>query len=161
LLYHFPAYLKELTSSFEEREKRFGGYTANRWVWTCKELQDFLAIVLIKATKYRPVTIFVDALDEYGEDPAKSLLEYFNNLVRQFEQEKSLVKICLSSRHYPVLGLGTTPAVYVEERNSEDIQWYVQERLKASLLGINLTSLQSVLEVFRISEESCLHLSSL
>jgi hypothetical protein len=130
MLENFPAYLAQLTEQFEDRETRFGGYMDNRWNWTEKELQEFLSDVLTKGTKHQPVTILIDALDECGEDPAKSLLAYFRDLKKQVEQEKAQVKICLSSRHYPILGLSTIPAIHVEERNDKDIQWYTRERLK-------------------------------
>lgn len=130
MLQNFPAHLAQLTAIFEEREKRFGGYMADRWKWTDKELQDFLTTVLTKGTKSQPAIIFVDALDECGEGPAKSLLAYFKDLAKQAEREGAQVKICFSSRHYPILGLETVPAMSVEEQNGEDILWYTRDRLK-------------------------------
>ena len=103
---------------------------ADRWKWSDRELQEFLFNVLTEGTKYLPIIIFVDALDECGEGPAKSLLAYFKDLAKQVERKEAPVKICLSSRHYPILGLDTIPAIFVEERNDMDIQWYTQERLK-------------------------------
>jgi hypothetical protein len=130
ILQDFPEYLAQLTTKYEDREKRFGGYMADRWKWSDRELQEFLFDVLTEGTKYLPVIIFVDALDECGEGPAKSLLAYFKDLAKQVERKEAPVKICLSSRHYPILGLDTIPAIFVEERNDMDIRWYTQERLK-------------------------------
>ncbi|KAJ4324746.1 hypothetical protein N0V94_001144 [Neodidymelliopsis sp. IMI 364377] len=130
LLGHFPSHLAKLTATFRDREERFGGYMANRWHWSCKELQELLLSVLVEGTQHQHVVIFVDALDECGEDSAKNLLAYFSGISRQVDAKGAHVKICLSSRHYPILSLENFPAISVEERNGEDIRWYVGERLR-------------------------------
>ncbi|GFF70323.1 ankyrin-1 [Aspergillus lentulus] len=126
----FPTYLSELTAQFEDREKRFGSYEEGRWTWTEKELQEFLFRVLTKGTKAHPVVIFVDALDETGKDAARSLLSYFRDMMRDVERDKGLVKICVSSRHYPILGLDIFPTTSVEERNDQDIRLVIRNRLE-------------------------------
>jgi len=55
---------------------------ANRWHWNCNELQEALFTALVQERTNRPVTIFIDALDECGGEPARHLLEYFSNLMR-------------------------------------------------------------------------------
>lgn len=128
LLGHFPVALARLTKRFEDREKRFGGYQANRWSWNEKELQESLSEVLLKHTENRSVTLFVDALDESGEDPARALLAYFADLSDRAKKCQARVKLCVSSRRYPIIGLDQFPTTSVEEKNSLDIQWYVKER---------------------------------
>ncbi|EAW19529.1 Ankyrin repeat protein [Aspergillus fischeri NRRL 181] len=130
LLKSFPTYLSELTAQFEDREKRFGSYEENRWTWGEKELQEFLFRVLTKGTKAHPVVIFVDALDETGKDAARSLLSYFRDIMRDVERDEGLVKICVSSRHYPILGLDIFPTISVEERNDQDIRLVIRNRLE-------------------------------
>ncbi|KAF2728203.1 hypothetical protein EJ04DRAFT_393942, partial [Polyplosphaeria fusca] len=130
LLEHFLEYLEQLTAKFEDREKRHGAYTADRWKWTDKELQEILFSLLTRGTHHRPTIIFVDALDECGEAAAKSLLKYFKDVMNKAEHENGRVRVCLSSRNYPILDLDTIPAVLVEERNDRDIRWYTRERLK-------------------------------
>ncbi|UQC83602.1 uncharacterized protein CLUP02_09096 [Colletotrichum lupini] len=51
-------------------------------------------------------------------------------LMDDIEREKALVKICFSSRHYPILGCETMSTIHVEEKNDEDIRLVVRERLK-------------------------------
>ncbi|KAM0228274.1 hypothetical protein ACHAP5_011980 [Fusarium lateritium] len=46
------------------------------------------------------------------------------------EREGSLVKICFSSRHFPILGHEMMSRVYVEERNDKDIRLVIENRLK-------------------------------
>ena len=130
MLKSFPEYLSQLTKRFEDRERRFGSYQMNRWDWADIELQDFMSEVLTKGTKNQPVIIFVDALDECGEDFAKSLLTFFKELMEDIKREEAQVKICFSSRHYPILSLNTIPTISVEDRNNGDIQVVVQQRLK-------------------------------
>ena len=130
MLKYFPEYLSQITKTFKDREERFGAYTANRWVWIDEELQHILHDILIKGSKYQPVTVFIDALDECGEETAKSLLRSFKDLMEDAKREESQVKICVSSRHYPILGIDTTPTISVEQRNRKDIQTVIQERLK-------------------------------
>ncbi|QYT05591.1 hypothetical protein H0G86_012480 [Trichoderma simmonsii] len=130
MLISFPEYLSQLTERFNDQERRFGTYQENRWAWTKEELQEVMSEVLINGTRNRPVTIFVDALDECGECNARYLLEYFKNLMNNVEREEAQVKICFSSRHFPLLGLDTISTISVEERNDEDIRLVIRERLK-------------------------------
>lgn len=130
MLIYFPEYLYQLTERFNDQERRFGTYQEKRWTWTKEELQDFMSEVLTKGTRNRPVAIFVDALDECGECHAKYLLEYFKNLMNIVECEEAQVKICFSSRHFPLLGLDTISTIFVEERNDKDIRLVIRGRLK-------------------------------
>ncbi len=59
----------------------------------------------------------IDALDECGEGPAKSLLVYFKDLICQAKNGPSHFKICISSRHYPILTLDTIPSIKVARLN--------------------------------------------
>ncbi|KAF5716140.1 ankyrin protein 3 [Fusarium mundagurra] len=130
LLMSFPEYLAELTEVFQDKQKRYGSYEQkNGWKWGEKELEKFLSRLLIEGTKEMPVVIFIDALDECG-DHAKSLLVSLKSLAENAEQEGSLVRICFSSRHFPILGHETMARVYVEEKNDQDIRLVIEGRLK-------------------------------
>ncbi|KAL5589388.1 hypothetical protein FOVSG1_011255 [Fusarium oxysporum f. sp. vasinfectum] len=130
LLMSFPKYLAELTEVFQDKQKRYGSYEQkNGWQWNERELEKFLSRLLIEGTKEIPVVIFIDALDECG-DHAKSLLVSLKSLAENAEQEGSLVRICFSSRHFPILGHETMARVYVEERNDKDIRLVIEGRIK-------------------------------
>ncbi|KAF5538071.1 ankyrin protein 3 [Fusarium phyllophilum] len=130
LLISFPKYLTELTEVFQDKQKRYGSYEQkNGWKWSEKELEKFLYRLLIEGTKDMPVVIFIDALDECG-DHAKSLLVSLKSLAETAEQEGSLIRICFSSRHFPILGHETMARVYVEEKNDQDIRLVIEDRLK-------------------------------
>ncbi|EUC41984.1 hypothetical protein COCMIDRAFT_29341 [Bipolaris oryzae ATCC 44560] len=116
-----------LSSEQREKEKRYG---RDAWEWAENELKEALSNILSEATHHRHVVVFIDALDECGEDPAKSLLAYFRDLIHQAKSKHARFRICLSSRHYPILALDTIPSIQVEKMNDQDIRWYVRERLK-------------------------------
>ncbi|WKT53426.1 hypothetical protein QSH57_003988 [Fusarium oxysporum f. sp. vasinfectum] len=131
LLMSFPKYLAELTEVFQDKQKRYGSYEQkNGWQWNEKELEKFLSRLLIEGTKDQSVVIFVDALDECGEEDAKRLLVSLKSLIENAQHEESLVRICFSSRHFPILGHETMARVYVEEKNDQDIRLVIEGRLK-------------------------------
>ncbi|KAH8717013.1 ankyrin repeat protein, partial [Phaeosphaeriaceae sp. PMI808] len=142
LLSEFPQQLTKLSTIFEERENRFGGYAADRWGWKEEELKKILVDVLTVGLPRRAILIFVDALDECGEEPAKILLELFKEIAKQAVQG-SQVKICFSSRHYPILGLDTIPTIRVEDHNDKDIQCYARERLQDIQPGLKRQQIEA------------------
>ncbi|KAJ6211375.1 hypothetical protein PSV09DRAFT_2237532 [Bipolaris maydis] len=127
MLEHFPENLTRLAAKCTENEKRYGRHA---WEWTENELQEAFSNTLSEATRRQRVVIFIDALDECGEDPAKSLLAYFKDVTYRTKSKNAQFKVCISSRHYPILALDTIPSVQVEKMNGQDIRWYVRERLK-------------------------------
>ncbi|TPX16068.1 uncharacterized protein E0L32_004063 [Thyridium curvatum] len=143
LLLKFPEPLSRLTERFEDRERRYGSYEQGRWKWEENELRDFLSDLLIQRTGALPVTIFVDALDECGESQAKTLLAYFKTVVQTAELENGQVRVCVSSRHYPILGRKSIPTISVEERNHRDIRLYVQQSLREIEPGSERHSIES------------------
>ncbi|KAH6625498.1 ankyrin repeat protein, partial [Boeremia exigua] len=128
LLLDFPQHLLELTKVFKSRNEQRGNYDQGKWEWATSELQEALTRVLRDGTTSQPATLFIDALDECGEEAARSLLVYFET---QTKCKTAQVKVCVSSRHYPILGLDDNPTVHVEERNANDIEQYVSERLES------------------------------
>ncbi|KAF5846987.1 hypothetical protein GGP41_003240 [Bipolaris sorokiniana] len=127
MLEHFPENLAHLAAKCTEKEKRYG---RDAWEWTENELKEAFSNILLEATHRQCVAIFIDALDECGEDSAKSLLVYFRDLTYQAKSKHARFRVCLSSRHYPILALDTISSVKVEKMNGQDIRWYVRERLK-------------------------------
>ncbi|KAJ5802464.1 uncharacterized protein N7503_004914 [Penicillium pulvis] len=115
---------------FKDREKRFGSYEEDRWAWSEEELQKLLSQILTEGTKVRPVILFIDALDECGQTSARDLLKYFKELMKEVKREGGQVKICFSSRHYPILGHGPIPSILVEKHNTNDIQRIIGDLLK-------------------------------
>ncbi|KAL1634763.1 hypothetical protein SLS56_002165 [Neofusicoccum ribis] len=130
LLGHFPDHISQLTERVEEKERQFGSYERQKWEWNESELQKFLFSFLLKASTSRHVVIYIDALDECGAETAQKLLAYLRQLIASAEQQGSHVRICFSSRHYPILGLENVPTIYVEDRNDQDIRRVVRNGLQ-------------------------------
>lgn len=126
LLQFFPDHLDRLKATFQERQTRFG---PNKWEWDEDELRQVMFDALTSSTKSQPIIIFVDALDECGETPARQLIEFFRRIEDAAQDEGASVKICFSSRSYPNLGLSEIPGISVEEYNRKDIRTVVRRSL--------------------------------
>jgi Cdc6-like AAA superfamily ATPase len=114
IIEYFPDHLAEVVERFKEQQQRYGDYHQERWKWNEHELQEYMTKILTQGTKDCPITIFVDALDECGTESAKKLLAYFIELTKTDGRQESQLRICFSSRHYPVIGLGRIPKILVE-----------------------------------------------
>ena len=110
------------------REKKKIGEPGLGWEWQRNELKDLFSHAFAHAAKSRPITLFVDALDEAGADTASELAEYFHEL-NKLVVESRTAKICISCRHYPVASSNTSLKIHVEDENHNDIATYVEEKL--------------------------------
>lgn len=130
LLSYFPDHLDELTRRFEEKERQFGSWDDQKWDWNQPELQQFLYKFLLEASRSRPIIIYIDALDECGAENAQKLLEQLKQLKISAQAQNSRIKVCFSSRHYPVLGLESVPTIYIEDQNDLDIRKVIRDILQ-------------------------------
>lgn len=130
MLRYFPDYLSQLTETFTDQQMRFGSYTEDRWYWADKELRDILFSILTQGSRKRSITIFIDAIDECGEVIAERLFTEFRDIVELAKLEKPQVKICISSRHYPILDFDSIPTISVQTRNHADIRTVIENRLR-------------------------------
>lgn len=117
-----------LLTTFDDRTKKMGE-PGEKWSWHWRELQDFFQLSLHKALESHQVCLFVDALDEYGEENANELIDSFNSWF-QASPRQSQFRICFTSRHYPPLALPKEVAeIRLEDENKNDISAYVQAEL--------------------------------
>jgi ankyrin repeat protein len=133
LLHLGPNHISKLAEIYEERCNTRGGAGAE-WTWHERELRDSLKDLLLGLSKQQ-VRIYVDALDEAGEEAALKLVDFFESLIRQSESSKTALSICFSCRHYPILSFDYGLSLCVEEENSADIANYVHEKLSQSKIG--------------------------
>lgn len=115
------------------REKMIAQKPGLEFDWQLKELQNLFSEAVIKVSKLRPSTIFIDALDEAGEETAEGLVSYFDRLNSQLTQSNSRIKLCISCRHFPILETTSGYKINVEENNQEDISAYIRYELKLRL----------------------------
>ena len=77
---------------------------------------------MVDAARTHPIRIYIDALDECGEDVATEFVEF----LRLFADP---ISICFSCRHYPFVALEGGNEVCVEQENKKDIEIYIDEKI--------------------------------
>jgi hypothetical protein len=118
------AIMKWFQSAYQSRRL----VTRTKWKWTEAELEGLLRDALsIKRTKV--ICFFVDALDECEKTKARELVQYFRMLTDTAHASGQVLKICLSSRHYPTITIDRCPEIVVEGSNNNDISTYVKYSL--------------------------------
>ena len=91
----------------------------------------FSETVLFQTNEYRPVVIYIDALDECAEDEVRELLTYFDELPEYATFSES-PKVCFSSRPYPNITIDHCETILLERRpeHENDIRKYALSRLR-------------------------------
>ncbi|RYP79807.1 hypothetical protein DL769_002752 [Monosporascus sp. CRB-8-3] len=130
LLSQVPDALSDLVEIFQERRKNMGK-PGEKWKWHLRELQDSFESSLPKVLETQPVWLFVDALDECGEEDAVRLALKFRSLLNGLPSTAvERLHICFSCRHYPIpADLDGALEICLEDENKSDISTYVQARL--------------------------------
>ena len=121
ILPQVPPQLEELTRIFKHRCETEGDFE-KKWSWHERELQDFFASAITKEAKTREIRIYIDALDEAGEETATALITFFQSVADS-------LSVCFSCRHYPIISLKDGLEICVEDKNAEDIKTYVNRKL--------------------------------
>jgi ankyrin repeat domain-containing protein 50 len=131
------------------QEKMVFGEPGEGWEWQLKELQDLFFNAVTSIAGARPITIFIDALDEAGTKAAEELVTYFHDLNDQLADSNSATKICISCRHYPVVSLIPGLEICVENENSKDISTFVHDQLYSRVEDweIDLSSVKACKEL--------------
>ena len=97
--------------------------------WRLNEVKYLFEESLATVLKSQTVFIFMDALDECGEDVAVTISEDLQNLIKRDWRSDSKLKICFSCRHFPLLDVESYSKIVVEKENSKDILSYVNDQL--------------------------------
>lgn len=128
-----------LLTAFQDRETRIGE-AGQKWDWKWREVRHFFDISLRKVLESHQVYLFIDALDEYGEDHANELIKSFNSWIQSCPPQAQFY-ICYTCRHYPPLNLPEVAVeIRLEEENKDDISTYVQTQLSAWSNNENLAA---------------------
>ncbi|KAK7515000.1 hypothetical protein IWZ03DRAFT_416367 [Phyllosticta citriasiana] len=118
---HFPRTFQWLLRECQERSQ-----SGQTWTWKSEELRYSLKERLPEASKRRPITIFIDALDECPEECRDDLADFIDFLTEP--SVSASLKICVSCRQYPMLYTRGI-RIPVQENNEHDIDVYVKDRL--------------------------------
>ncbi|KAM5378147.1 hypothetical protein ACJZ2D_004605 [Fusarium nematophilum] len=99
--------------------------------WDLSILQGLLRSAIEKLDRER-VTCFIDALDECEEDEVEEMVEYFEDLGARAVSNRTGLRICFSSRHYPHIDIryGRKLTLELQEGHREDVATYIQKKLK-------------------------------
>ncbi|SCO06114.1 uncharacterized protein FFB20_12469 [Fusarium fujikuroi] len=127
LLKRVPGAVSDLIKYFEDK-RTTEGEPGEKWQWDLKTLQAFLKSSLPIILKRFPVILFIDALDECGEQSAVGLVEYFEKLRSSLPPTESRFGIFFSCRHYPILELKGGSTILLDTANNTDIATYIQGR---------------------------------
>ncbi|KAH7478382.1 hypothetical protein FOMA001_g9748 [Fusarium oxysporum f. sp. matthiolae] len=131
LLRQVPEALTDLVATFQQQCET-AGKPGEQWQWHPRELPRFFETSLLKALETRPLWLFVDALDECGEDNAVKLAEYFKSMLQRLPSSGlKQSHICFTCRHYPILNLDSVFEVWVEKENRKDISTFVQDKFSS------------------------------
>ncbi|PKS08786.1 hypothetical protein jhhlp_003395 [Lomentospora prolificans] len=128
VLRQVPASLLDLLDTFNKRCKEFGQPGEN-WQWHPKEAWHFFESCLLKVLKDRSIWLFVDALDEGGQENAVDLAAKFKSLFQVLSSPGSRFHIFFTCRHYPILDPYCEFEICLEDENTEDISTYVDNQL--------------------------------
>ncbi|THV51253.1 hypothetical protein BGAL_0117g00080 [Botrytis galanthina] len=128
---------ERLRKSFAEREAL--GQLDNDCVWGEDELKEWLFNGITWIAQSQPVVLFVDALDEAGDDNARMLIDYFDDMKKRVSQDgdDGSLKICVSCRHYPNVSLSEGFEVNMENHNMRDIALFVNSQLATRITNWN------------------------
>ncbi|KAM5353207.1 hypothetical protein ACJZ2D_016898 [Fusarium nematophilum] len=119
--------------------------TGEQWQWHPRELKCFLEPSIPKVLTSRPLWLFVDALDECGEESAVELVDGFQSLMQTLSTiGLKYFHVCFTCRHYPILGLDGVFEVCVENENRKDISTFVQGKL-SSFRGRTLSTIPDLI----------------
>lgn len=118
------------------------GEVGEKWDWKWREVRHFFEISLRKVLESHQVCLFIDALDEYGEDDANELIKSFHSWIQRCSPQAQF-RICYSCRHYPPLILPEGMVeIRLEEENKDDISTYVKTQLSAWSNDENLATIR-------------------
>ncbi|KAF9781969.1 hypothetical protein IL306_012090, partial [Fusarium sp. DS 682] len=137
LLCRVPGALPDLIENFEEKSKTVGE-PGEKWQWHLQPLQAFLKLSLPRILRRFPVILFIDALDECGEQPAVELIGHLKHLLSSLPPTDSRFGIIFSCRHYPILELDGGLTILLDTQNAQDIVTFVQTQLSTNHLDANI-----------------------
>ncbi|KAJ5128266.1 ankyrin repeat-containing protein, partial [Penicillium atrosanguineum] len=131
ILRRVPGALRDMIAYFDEQQRTIGE-VGKQWTWELQILHSFLESSLPRILERFPVTLYIDALDECGEEPAVKLIAFFIHLLSVLPSAGSRLGIFFSCRDYPVLELQEGLTIQLDAENEDDIKTFVRTQLDTS-----------------------------
>jgi ankyrin repeat protein len=133
LLSKVPSAGAEFRKLVEEKEK-WQGIAGQDWNWSLADLRQVFSVCLLTAASMLPsLVVFVDALDEAGTESAEAVGSYLCDMNEKLVQSGANVRICFSSRYFPVIPVARGSIINVEDYNKEDMSRYIFSELRKKL----------------------------
>lgn len=126
LLQQLPELLLLFSSLFKRRCETEGEF-GTAWDWKERDLQDFIKHSVTHSARTHPILLYIDALDECGEENALELVGYFDAITLKSNAVAGSVSLCFSCRHYPLVSLDDGLEICVEDEVNQDIEIYIQD----------------------------------
>ncbi|CAG8047721.1 unnamed protein product [Penicillium salamii] len=125
--------LKSNTTAYSELHQayleRCRDFDRSNWEWPQRPLEKLFQHTILKLATQQQIIIFVDALDKARSDTARRLADYFHQLNHDAAKNAAKIKICISYRHYPIVGKSTARKITVKAHNEENITTYIKHHL--------------------------------
>ncbi|PHH64964.1 hypothetical protein CDD81_3601 [Ophiocordyceps australis] len=86
LLFEPPDPAQEINVWFENQCKTYGN-PGLQWEWHLGDVQRFFKQVLTSVLAHRPVLLFIDALDECGEENASQVIGWFQQFIQNLSRD--------------------------------------------------------------------------
>jgi ankyrin repeat protein len=128
LFHQDPSVRPPVRELYEHRCASFGR-GGHSWEWQRRELEDLLTSAIKTSAQQQQMTIFIDALDEAGEESAQEIAGYFHRVLEAIVSVSANARICISCRHYPIASTVHGVEVVVEEHNGDDIIAFLDDPL--------------------------------
>ncbi|KAM0513538.1 hypothetical protein ACHAPE_007802 [Trichoderma viride] len=117
---------KQFVPLFRDRKQKY-----NRdWKWRETDVKNFL-LSAMEHYQSKPLIVLVDALDECEEAHVRDVVGFLEELSIKALGVGVTLNICLSSRHYPHIGMRKHLQLVLEKTNghNEDIVMYTRDNL--------------------------------
>ncbi|PHH82069.1 hypothetical protein CDD82_7150 [Ophiocordyceps australis] len=126
LLFEPPDPNQEINIWFEAQCKAYGK-PGIQWEWHLSDVQRFFEQALSNVSANHPVLLFIDALDECGEENASRVISWFQQFIRNLSRGQ--IRLCFGCRHYPVPDTEYGLDICLERENDQDILTFVETAL--------------------------------
>lgn len=103
-------------TTFQQR-CRTEGQPGTKWAWMISDLRAAFTLCLEQYARDSPAVLFLDALDEAGQDAT----EIFSALQKILNLSNMRLSMCFSSRLMPFVSIEYDFAISVELANGEDV----------------------------------------
>lgn len=126
LIRHVPEALDIYMQVFDQSESRDGPAK-----YQSKELQNLLMEIFVRCSISR-TTLFIDALDEDADDDdVRDMIGFLEILTARVFKAGRVLRVCLSSRHYPHITIRTSLSMILEHQPDHvtDIETYIHSKL--------------------------------